>query len=419
MLNSAATSYLSDAKLSILPTKCQAMLKKLVCSRAYLKCKPGVNLADTFPYATWNYNIYHDVGTLFPLPFQRPCMHVCTDVGPACMGALAVLGMNTNCTHARYDYSNGLSTAGKPYQYDATNNANICNNMSASFQVAATKETYLKSAPGSGGACSGIISELWVPPAQKVDSTLFAPMQPPYFVQTILEKKLSALMSQLPVTLSAQCHLSLRKFFCGSYMTHPQVQVFQNVLSAGLPSYLPLASAAYVLSSTYGVDTARLLPYSFYMPSYPHQDVCLEYQQNCGSFAAIAGVSALVANCSALASAGTQIKQFPSVNQTIDTLSLSVKVGGISATVSMKFQTSPNTMTDATDASTGYTTQCPYGSVVPDDPSHPRVTWVTGTGCALACRYLNNIVGYFELKMKATFYSYRAFSYTSSFTSVN
>jgi hypothetical protein len=212
-------------------------------------------------------------------------------------------------------------------------------------------------------------------------------MQQPYFVQSFIEQKMSDMIKQLPVMLSEKCHFALRKYFCGSYMAHPEAQVFGDVLSKaikkGTGSTLSTVYQEYLLTSL-GVNASQLMDYTFYLPSYPHTEVCEEYTEHCAEFAAMSGIDALIPNCTAKLSSGT-IKQFPTDNQTIQSLSLPVTLSGVSITLSLEFQTSPNKMLSARDTS-GFKTQCPLGFVVPDDPSHPRVNWVPGMGCATACR---------------------------------
>jgi hypothetical protein len=47
----------------------------------------------------------------------------------------------------------------------------------------------------------------------------------------------------------------------------------------------------------YAVNTTALYPYTFYLPKYPHQDVCVDYAANCGAFIKASGVAALIPAC--------------------------------------------------------------------------------------------------------------------------
>jgi len=162
-------------------------------------------------YQGWDFNIYLDIlselttlnslyptvvkSPYIPLPFQRPCQSVCDDVNAACLGILDLIGLPQDCS-SRMDYSRGslaelyaaFPTLPQPYQYDSSNDISKCNAMEADVQVASAKEAYLK-ANDPSGACYGITTELFVPPANSLSSA-FAPMQGPYVVQSILENQL-------------------------------------------------------------------------------------------------------------------------------------------------------------------------------------------------------------------------------------
>ena len=385
-----AGSILNDARLAILPTSCQISLKKLVCSNIYLKCPKNIDLSSV-TYSGWNLYIYTDIlseltnlyganvvpSPYIPVPFQRPCKKICTDVADSCLGLLGLIGLDQNCS-TRYDYSFGALSSlyaafpslPKPYQYDASNNAAVCNAMNVSFAVASTKEPYLH-ALDPNGACYGITSELWVPPANLLDPSL-ASMQPPYVVQTMIEGQLADNFKALPAWLSKRCHLALRKYFCGSYMLAPSPQVVRQVFNDNGFSNNVLFGLTYA-----GYVRASLLSYEFFLPSYPHVSVCEEYVSACGDFVSLAGIAALVPNCSAQTGS---IKDFPSANQTIQSLPLSL--GPYHSTI--LFRTPPNSMASATTEA--YTTSCPTGFVVPDKEDS-RTTWVPGTGCAVGCSW--------------------------------
>jgi hypothetical protein len=96
--------------------------------------------------------------------------------------------------------------------------------------VATTKETYLPVLQNKVGACSGIITELYVPPGNLV-SPLIAPMQKPYTVQTIIDTSLATTFASLPKYLSEECHFSIRKYLCSTNMLAPQVSVCHNYAS--------------------------------------------------------------------------------------------------------------------------------------------------------------------------------------------
>eukprot|EP01036_Dinobryon_divergens_P035178 gene35178-45556_t len=199
-----------------------------------------------------------------PMPFQRPCKSVCTNAVSKCIGLLGLMGMTPNCS-ATMDYTRGMlpSSLRKPYQYDPSNNSAICNAMTTDFPVQGTREPYLQ-ASNPEGACYGIVKELYVPPGPLLSSAL-APMQRPYVVQTLIEAKLKSNFAALPVFISKECRFALKKYFCGSYMLAPSLQVFSNVLNYN--GYSGLANSL----------SAEQLTYNFYASSYPHRDICTDY----------------------------------------------------------------------------------------------------------------------------------------------
>lgn len=344
MLEASVSSALSSSEISILPQLCQISLKKMACSQAFLKC------------ATNNVHIYSDVGLTIPLSFQRPCKSVCENVNDQCLGMLPMLGINNNCS-AKFDYSGGMIPY-LPFQYDSSNESTICNAMPAATSVQSTSEPYIG---GADGVCYGIVDDVYVPPANMLSAS-FVPFQPPYVVQTMIEYQLTSSLSALPPWLSTECHLALKKYFCGSYFLKPETKVLRQVLQYNSMSFL----SAYL--------TSEQLDYSFALPSYPHENICTEYQTQCGEFIASAGISALVPNCSAKSSG---ILSYPSSNQTITSLMFMNMFD-------IHFTTAPNMMEASSDST--YETKCPHGFVVPDEPDDPLVSWITGSGCAVGCR---------------------------------
>jgi hypothetical protein len=256
--------------------------------------------------------------------------------------------------------------------YDQSGTSTYCDAMSTEVTVASTKEPYLYA---SSGACAGIVTDLYVPPAQKVSSS-FAPMQMPYVVQEYIEAKLAATFKLLPVWVSNDCHFALRKYFCGSAYLHPEIQSLEKTF---VSNGLNVAVMTALLKTYFSVNTTGALPYEFYLPSYPNNvSVCEEYSTACASFISVAGVAALAPTCQKVVN-GT--RSFPSTLQTVNTLAISLST---TSTITLKFMTSPNNMSTASD--NGYETNCPAGFVVPDDPTNTRTVFVTGSGCAIGCR---------------------------------
>jgi hypothetical protein len=217
--------------------------------------------------------------------------------------------------------------------------------MPASNVVAGSSEPYIYAA--KNGVCAGIISSLYVPPGNLLSSNV-APMQGPYVVQTIIETQLAASISALPVWLSPSCHLSMRKYFCGSYMLAPQPQRFHDVLMANSFDANTILGIEYQLGAA-GVNISAYLQFTFYLPSYPTTQVCLDYLNSCGTFINASNVPALVPHCLATVNG---VSQYPSVNQTITSVDLSPGL-------TIKFTTAPNKMSAVSDQ--GYQQICPDG----------------------------------------------------------
>lgn len=346
-LDQLSRNRLSDSSLSGLPTLCQLSLKKAVCSSVYLKCHPDYVEGD---YKTYNYGIFSDVKKTFALPFQRPCVSVCQNANSKCLGLLNLQGKALNCTSLT-DYSRGafgvyygVSSYKLPHTYDLSPSSTVCNSMTAVGSVASTSEIYEAS---SNGACSGIINDLYVPPGNLISPNL-APMQGPHIVQSIIESQLASSFNQLPPWLSSSCHFALRKYFCGSYMLAPQPQRFGEVLVANNFSAATIQGIKFQLSVA-GVNVSAYLKHTFYLPSYPSRQVCVDYRDSCGLFINASGLPSLIPKCDSIIRG---IEQYPTTTQTISALPLS-------PTLVVKFQTQPNAMRSADDSS--YSTMCPEG----------------------------------------------------------
>jgi hypothetical protein len=347
-LDQLARNRLSDSSLSSLPTICQLSLKKAVCSSVYLKCHPDYVEGDL---KTYNYRIFSDVNKTFALPFQRPCVSVCQNANSKCLGLLNLQGKALNCTSLT-DYSRGafglyygVSSYKFPHTYDLAPSSTSCNSMTAVGSIANTSEVYLKAS--SNGACSGIVNDLYVPPGNLISPNL-APMQGPYIVQSIIESQLASSFNQLPPWLSSSCHLALRKYFCGSYMLAPQPQRFGDVLVANNFSETTIQGIKFQLGVA-GVNVSAFLKSTFYLPSYPSRQVCVDYRDSCGVFINASGLASLIPKCDSVVRG---IVQYPATTQTISILPLS-------PTLVVKFRTQPNAMRSANDSS--YSTMCPEG----------------------------------------------------------
>ena len=373
-LNEVAINQTSTL-MSMLPNSCQMDIKRLICASVYLRCPDNISISNI---STWNYAVYPSVP--FPLPFQRPCLSVCTTTVNSCIGLPNLLGLGSelNCSSLT-DYSWGQLPPPVSYAntYDGGNDPAICNAMATGvFEVALSSEVYL-GANDPGAACYGITSELYIPPANSIDPSL-APMLPPYVVQTIIDSNLAASFEALPKFLSEECHSSLRTYFCSSYMLKPTTLSLGEVVATNLAAAgIPAQSQSSVLNSL-GIPSpilAAILNYSFTLYSYPLDTVCVDYESKCGAFIQIANQSSLLPNCHGHDKYGAAM--FPGGVETIQTFDVS-GLGPI------RVNTTANPANSTNDS--GYQTTCPTGYVVPEEPSDPRINWIPGTGCAVSCQ---------------------------------
>jgi len=233
--------------------------------------------------------------------------------------------------------------------------------------------------PYQGSICSGIVTDVYIPPSSALPVSGIAPVRAPYVIQGELEALLSAKMSLLPLWMKADCHLSLRKLLCSSVYLLPQTINVRSLLSRSL-SATAITLLIFRLNSL-GVSAPHFFALDVSLPSYPHYDVCLSLTSTCASLALRSNVSSLHPNCNATVSlsSGAMIRKFPTANQTI----LSIPLGVLG---SVAMQTSPNAMLSANVTDDDYTPQCPASYVIPEEPLDPRVRWVSGTACASPCR---------------------------------
>ena len=235
-LEAEARDLLGKEEFFFLTTECLANYKKLVCSNVYLKCQPGLVLSDT---STYNQRIYSNLGS-YRVPFTRPCQKVlkaysiydscdvrfrsnfmtfthscafhqqlCIDVADTCPGVI-----KTNCS-AEFNYLEGkLNVSHFPLQYDTANDAAICNTVPAVHEVASSSEPYLFK---QNGACSGIVSNIFISPGSFIVPT-FTYLTAPYALQSVIESILVEQFKKIPVQTSSECHFAFRKYFCGSYL---------------------------------------------------------------------------------------------------------------------------------------------------------------------------------------------------------
>jgi hypothetical protein len=379
-LETMARSYLNIPVLSLLPNACQVAYKKLICSNVYMKCAPNADPADGTE-TNWNAQIYSDGSLDLKVPFQRPCKNLCSNANNKCLGLLSLLGLKQDCD-ASYDYSFGLNASKvveySPYQYDANNVGTVCNAMSSNFLIGKSFETYLGATTGQ---CAGIVDSLFVVPASRVSKAL-APLLPPGVVQSAIELGLKTSFDKIPVFISQQCRFALKKYFCRSAMPKVVSQSFEDAFgTSGLASKFPLLEAL-------GVNVTTLKKTLVYYPSLPSQEVCQTYATECADFITLANKSSLLPDCLGNATfSGIKVKKYPSTRQTTLALPVTVTTPLGAATLAVNFKSDPDSVSTASILSaSAYTTYCPEGFVAPDDPSDSRIRYITGTGCAVACR---------------------------------
>ncbi len=242
-LHNAALAQASNGALALLPTSCQTDLKLLICTNVYLKCPNGLDVNDP---NTWLYVCNgDDTAVVSKLPFQHPCLSLCetiTKSGATCNDILGLMGGSPDC-----QMINPLT--GQPQYAKDNSDLETCNSLKdtkAMAVVAEMKEAY------AGGVCFGVVNEVYIPPPQKVISSL-SPMLPPNTVQSILESGVASALQTLPVYVTAECREAATMLFCGKAFMAPQ--------------YQPEAH------DSLGLDV--------YMPSYQARSVCLEYASTC------------------------------------------------------------------------------------------------------------------------------------------
>lgn len=267
----------------------------------------------------------------FVNPFKRPCKSICdatTNLGDSCAGMMEAFGTAVNCSTSDFDPSNDPSQ---------------CNAMEFTedmLLVAEFTEPYI------GATCQGVLDEILVPTL--TDPTL-APFLPPYVAQIITEYGVAAWTGYMPTMVESKCQLKFRRLTCG----------------LTFPSPSPTDALAFIFGT-------------IYMPSFPHHSVCTEYMDTCEEFLKV--VPALGMNCSM--KSGT-IDLFPYDTQII----ASIDNGpGQNATLLLA---DPDYMDDIT---LKLHTQCPFSTVVPDDPNG-EVSWIEGFGCAMACPFRGAFTG--------------------------
>ena len=254
-----------------------------------------------------------------------PCKDICTAVtylGTSCAGVLEGV-------HAAPDCS-------LPFYIDSTN-PSVCNAMATSRGkqlVSNGAEPYI------GATCAGITTNVYIPAATMVNP-LLAPLQPPFVVQSMLEMAVTTWQDAIPQFLTSECLTNYRKLACGTVLMAPY--------------------ESHALDFLFG---------PLQLPSFPDHQVCVDFNSACASFIAV--FPAFATNCSATTKAGLHL--YPKGPQSIFNLNLGWAEIDMISPSNKLFNT---TLT--------LHTQCPYAYAVPDHPEYEGISYIAGSGCAIAC----------------------------------
>ena len=367
-----ARESLNSTKLNILPNLCQISLKKLVCSNIYLQCYPNINLNNK---KTWNFKIYAPT-VLFPVPFVRPCQAVCQNVVDTCDNILNLLPSGTPSCVDTLDYSGGRITTFTPTQYDPANNTASCNMQTAVFNIGAANEPYL------GGVCSGLLTNIFIPPSSSVNP-LLAPLLPMNVLQTVIETTLAKRFANIPSYNTISCFDNLRSFLCHS--------VYLGV--TGIPlktAFLQKFGNAGVVAVTVKLNNLGIVPTQFLstiidVPMFPDVVICENYLNICQNFIRIAKNSALSVKCNETTVInGIVVRKFPAMSQVV--ANFDITVGATNLIV--PFNSPPYNITDNVSNGSTFASLCPTGFVIPEVPNDSRNVYIDGTACAVGCRYV-------------------------------
>lgn len=362
-LNSQAMAQISES-VTVLPNLCQQNLKKVVCASVYLKCLPNVNLSNV---ATWDFSLYPSVP--IPVPFQRPCLDMCMEVATSCLGIPELSGSGLNCSGV-FDYTYGafgapVTPLPKMFDY-SNNNATTCNRIYKPVSIQTGKEPYI-----SNGVCAGYTYELFVPPSNS-PGLPFAPLGPPYLVQSSIE----TLLQDPPLWVTAECSVAFRKYFCGTYYNGVTTTNLGIILTEnGYP-----AAAVSAGLDAQGLNGTAILNNPMYLPNFPERQICVDYSTKCAAFIKAVGDNnpGAVPHCDAIDPVdGYQLYPEHST-QTIANMTM--------AGMFLKINSSANTMAyvDVDAQVAAVTPQCPGGwsqYVEGDGSTDPA----EGTACAMNC----------------------------------
>jgi hypothetical protein len=206
-----------------------------------------------------------------------------------------------------------------------------------------------KTEPYVGAMCKGVTVDLLVPSTTNIDPTgayNLAPMLPPFVAQAYNEAYLAGVFSSVPLVFTRQCLTDLRKLFCPLKFLKAR----------------PLSDVAAYFGTVY-------------MPSFPNQQLCLDFQSSCAYL--ITKVPSFNLACTSMTTAvsGAKPHVFPNATQVV------------AIVLGIPLSTSPNMLDDGGLVS-GYhiEPECPYAMAVPANPKMPQTVYLSPNfACALQC----------------------------------
>ncbi|RYH20402.1 hypothetical protein EON65_23555 [archaeon] len=362
-----ARNSLNNSVLQAAGQTCASRMVRLTCGNIYRRCTNNVDFED---YATYNYQIYTDDVSISTvgLPFDRPCVSVCTEARLACGGTLySFAAVLPNCTE-RLDYSRGSAPGGAALvrRYDPTNTQCY---VPAIVTINAQVENFIPK-NNMSSFCSGYASSMLIGAGPAVNDS-YTVLQEPNTIQNAIVQRLQGLRNNLPPFLSSDCMAAAKKYFCYQTLLTPQRVTIRRALEySNLPNVIAQLTSA----------NSPLLTSFIYMPMLPPQNICLDYEDKCASFIESANSTNITPNCTGFVRNRPGVTAFPTMNQTFTTVTTTTGL-------LLKFPSYVNNdLYYNTSEMAEYTPTCPRGYVMPDDPDHEDVRWIGFSVCAVACK---------------------------------
>lgn len=327
-----------------LPTTCGLNYKKVVCGMIYPRCESDAPV--------------------------RVCKSLCDTTFTSCLFGIPNDNTGLDCSN--------------PGKFDQTNSS-TCNTMTtvSTTTVGSSREEYIP-----GGICDGIVgTHVYIPTSEVVNNATgsnLSPMLPKFVIQTAIEGQLRAGIESLPVWLGKECHFATKKYLCSSKFMEPHTTSIRATLT-------PVEVS--VITNSFP-KLIGLIDNPIYIPSFHHQDVCLDYKEKCGEFIALANNPSLnpIADCATFASYNPIASQPVKVTTYPGFAPLDPFAPGISTNQRLFFSPASRSTLALDIASEKYETLCPNGFELPENPSDFDNRFFPGSSdCALSCRYFNII----------------------------